>query len=63
MKLGLPTQIFVLRCWQVHREDGPQWRFRLEIPSTEEAHIFTSLEALMRFLEERLDTLSSSSAS
>ncbi len=60
MKLGSPTQIFILRCWQVYREERPQWRYRLEIPSTEEAYIFTSLEAVMHFLETRLDALSSS---
>lgn len=62
MKLGSPTQIFILRCWQVYREERPQWRYRLEIPSTEEAYLFTSLEALMHFLEARLGTLSTNAS-
>ncbi len=62
MKLGAPTQIFILRCWQVYRDERPQWHYRLEIPSTDEAYLFTSLESLMHFLEARLGTPSSNAS-
>ncbi len=54
MKLASPTQIFVLRCWQVHREGQWKWQFRLEIPPANEVYTFASLMELMSFLEQRL---------
>lgn len=57
MKLGPPTRIFVLHCWQVSRAEKVDWRFRLEIPATQQALTFSSLYDVFAYLLQHLHGL------
>ena len=51
-------QAFLLRFWSEPSSDPAQdqtWRFSLEDPQTREKHAFSGLEALMSFLQARLE--------
>ncbi len=48
--------VFVLRMWQekeADQDEGFAWRFSLEDPYTSERKGFTSVEALLDFLEQK----------
>ncbi len=48
--------VFVLRMWQekeAGQDQGVAWRFSLEDPNTSERKGFTSMEALLDFIEQK----------
>ncbi len=56
--------VFVLRMWQEKEADqeiGFTWRFSLEDPNTGERKGFTSMEALLDFLEQKTQLYRSTS--
>jgi hypothetical protein len=51
-------QSYLLRCWEMRSQqpDRPAtWRFSLEDPQTKEKHAFSGLEALVSFLQTKLE--------
>jgi len=51
----LPYLSFLIRLWQVGRDNESVWRITVESPQTREHWNFTSLEALTAFLQANMD--------
>lgn len=42
---------YMLRIWEVGNQDRPAWRVSLESPHTGDRQVFSSLDALLAFLQ------------
>jgi len=47
---------YMLRLWQVDRQDHPEWRASLESPHTGERLGFADMAQLLAFLQEKTGT-------
>ncbi len=54
---------YMLRLWVVNGDGTSGWRASLESPHTGERYGFADLEALFRFLEEKMEKTLSNSGS
>jgi len=55
----MPYMAYLLRLWSSEREGRRLWRASLENAHSAERHIFPDLEALIAFLEHRIEYVDS----